>query len=205
MYLLGHLGVGLLAFAPLAYHLCRTGRDRLACIGTATVLLLASSPDVDMYVPGIAHRGITHTVWAALLVGALLAFLGWRLHTDDSGQERAAGFASLLGITSVGSHLLGDVLTPMGIRPFAPLVETEYTLSLVAARNPEANLLLLVAGVLSVSPSFGRVWARAGYPLPSWPVRLPGGRADVASSGPDPVSEDRAPSTRQRLRDDDSP
>ncbi|WP_135303713.1 metal-dependent hydrolase [Haloarcula amylovorans] len=190
MYLLGHLGVGMLAFAPLAHRLCRTGRGRLACIGMATVLLLASSPDVDTYIPGIAHRGITHTVWAALLVGALLAFLGWRIHTDDSGRNGAAGFAFLLGMVSVGSHLLGDVLTPMGIRPFAPFVGTEYTLSLVVARNPAANLLLLVAGVLSLTPSLGRTWARVGYPLPSWPARLPDGRSDVASSGPDPVGED---------------
>ena len=190
MYLLGHLGIGMLVFAPLAFHLCRTGRDRGAYTGMATILLLATSPDVDAYIPGVAHRGITHTVWAAILVGALLAFLAVWLHTAGPARGRTAGFAFLLGATSVGSHLLGDVLTPMGIRPFAPLLGSEYTLSLVAARDPVANLALLVVGVLSMLPSLGHSWARAGYPLPSRPARLRIGRRGVASSGTDPVVDD---------------
>lgn len=190
MYLLGHLGVGLLVFAPLAYYLCRTGRGRGASTGTATILLLATSPDVDTYVPGVAHRGATHTVWAALLVGALLAFLALWLHAVGPGRGHAAGFAFLLGATSVGSHLLGDVLTPMGIQPFAPLLGSEYTLSLVAARDPMVNLAFLVAGVLSMLPSLGHTWARAEYPLPSRPAQLRIGRRGVASSGTDAVIDD---------------
>jgi hypothetical protein len=54
----------------------------------------------------------------------------------------------------------------MGIRPFAPLVATEYTLALVAARHPGANLVLLAAGVLAVLPSLRRAWALSVRPDP---------------------------------------
>ncbi|MFB6171438.1 MAG: metal-dependent hydrolase [Haloarculaceae archaeon] len=163
MHLAGHSGLALLAFAPFAYHYCRTDRWRRAGIGTGTVLALAMLPDVDLYLPGVAHRGITHTVWAALAVGALLALLGWRRHAGPD-RRGAARFAFCLGVLSVLSHLAGDVLTPMGIRPFAPLVGTEYTLALVASRDPTANLVLLVAGAAAMGPSLGRAWSRAGRP-----------------------------------------
>lgn len=181
MYLLGHLGVGMLVFAPLAYHFCRSGRGRRAWAGTAVVLMLATVPDVDNSIPGIAHRGITHTVWAALLVGALLALLGWRLHAAGPGRGSATRFAFLLGTLTVLSHLLGDVITPMGIRPFAPLVGSEYSLALVAARDPGANVALLVAGTVALAPSLGHSWVQAGRPLPSWPLRSPVERPDVAT------------------------
>lgn len=192
MYLPGHLGLALLVFAPFAYRFSRTGRGRRVGVGTLTVLLLATLPDVDGYVPGVVHRGITHTVWAALVVGALLALLGWRLHAGPA-RSRAARFAFLLGALSVLSHLLGDVLTPMGIRPFAPLVGSEYTLALVAARNPDANLAFLVAGVLALAPSVGHVWVRAERPLPVESVRSLVERSGVAAAGRervDPAVED---------------
>lgn len=186
MYLLGHLGAGMLVFAPLAYHLCQTGRGRRASVGTVTVLLLAVVPDADTYVPGLVHRGVTHTVWMALLLGALLALLGWRLHAGP-GRASATRFGFLVGASSVLSHLLADMLTPMGIRPFAPLAGGEYTLAIVPSADPGANLFLLVAGGVSLTPSLGRTWVRAGCPLPAWPTWSPVERLDVVRPGNDPA------------------
>lgn len=187
--MLGHLGIGMLVFAPLAYRFCRSGRSRPVWVGTITMLLLATAPDVDVYISSIAHRGITHTVWAALVVGALLALLSWRLHAAGPGRGNATGFAFLLGALTVLSHLLGDVLTPMGIRPFAPLVGSEYSLALVAARDPSANLTLFVAGAVALAPSLGHTWVQSGRPLPSWPIRSPVERPDVAHERAAPIEE----------------
>jgi inner membrane protein len=47
---------------------------------------------------------------------------------------------------SACSHLVGDVVTPMGLRPFAPVSDVHLTLSLVYSRNPQVNAALLFAG-----------------------------------------------------------
>jgi inner membrane protein len=143
MYLPGHVGLALVSAAVLVVT---TGGARRAGVGVAVLVLLASAPDIDLFLAGIQHRGITHTVWAALVLGSTLAVGGGYLArrwgtTDDTSLTFAVGTVSVL------THLVGDVLTPMGIRPLYPLVSTTYSLDLVAARNPDANLALLCAGV----------------------------------------------------------
>jgi inner membrane protein len=49
------------------------------------------------------------------------------------------------------AHLLGDVLTPTGVRPFAPIRDEKYTLDVVKAANPLANYVLLGIGVVAVA------------------------------------------------------
>lgn len=147
MYLLGHLGIALLVFAPIGFLLVRTGRSRPAWFGGAALILLATAPDVDAYVVGIPHRGVTHTVWAALGVGTLLALVCWcRPSWGGARRTSSAGFGFLVGTTSILNHLVGDVLTPMGIRPFHPVSGTEFSLRLFLAGNQEANLGLFVVG-----------------------------------------------------------
>lgn len=145
MYLPGHVGLALVTAAVLVVTV---GFDRRVVAGAALLVLLASAPDVDLLLAGIQHRGITHTVWAALGLGSALAVGGGVLTrrlggTDDTSFTFAVGTASCL------THLVGDLLTPMGIRPLYPLFSTTYSLDLVAARNPDANLALLCAGVLA--------------------------------------------------------
>ncbi|TKX82999.1 metal-dependent hydrolase, partial [Halorubrum sp. SS5] len=97
----------------------------------------------------VKHRGITHTVWFALLVGVAFGAAGLAVGLRSGLVEAllfgGAGF--LFGVATIGSHLLADALTPMGVRPFAPLRDTEYTLDLVTAANPLANYALLGLGV----------------------------------------------------------
>lgn len=172
MELPGHVGVALLVSLPVAYLLVARDRRRL-CGGLAVLFAAAVVPDVDLYVAEVVHRGPTHTVWAALAVGGLLALpvalAGCRRRGVD-GQPRPRGgtpssesaadatlavggrrswFVPAVGVLGVASHLLGDVLTPMGIRPFAPVVSTTYTLSLTSAADPVANAALLTLGVVA--------------------------------------------------------
>lgn len=157
MELPGHVGVALLVYAPFAAIAIRSGRSRQAWLGMAVVLALAMSPDVDLYLAGVPHRGLTHTVLAAIAVGgsvALLAAVARLLRSRGSGAASAFGstagasrFGATVGGLGVLSHLVGDVITPMGIRPFLPVSGTTYTLSLVYAADQRANVALLVAGI----------------------------------------------------------
>src|SRR5699024_3289380 len=107
-------------------------------------LLVEPLPDNDMWIPGLDHRGTSHSLFAALVIGAVLGGLGWvvgdqlgaALASLDSsivgpfagvfeivGQqlrgldERAlAQFGFVVGVYGIMAHLLGDVITVSGIR-----------------------------------------------------------------------------------------
>ena len=61
---LGHVAMGLLWSVPAWFLWDR--RVSLAFVGS--VLLTVMIPDVDLYLPGIVHHGITHTVLFVTLV-----------------------------------------------------------------------------------------------------------------------------------------
>jgi inner membrane protein len=149
MYKTGHYGAALLAYAPLGFLTLVAGFRDLALVGGAVALALSSLPDVDHRLPGVAHRGPTHTVWFALVVGAAVGVVG-ALLGSGRGTLAAVGvglFGFTVGTTTILSHLGADVLTPMGIAPFAPVRDDHYTLDVTPAKNPVANAALLVLGV----------------------------------------------------------
>jgi len=168
VYRPGHIGVGLLVYAPFGYALLAGGRGGLAVVGGALLVALAMAPDLDMRVPGATHRGASHTLLCALCVGAGFGAIGWVLASavGGGGATIAEGvvlrvaavspielgaFGLLLGVLVVCSHLLADLLTPMGIAPFWPLSSKRYSLGVVNASNPIANVLLLGLGVLATA------------------------------------------------------
>ncbi|MFB6131413.1 MAG: metal-dependent hydrolase [Salinigranum sp.] len=152
MYALGHVGIALAVFGPFGFALLVRRRPRAALAGTVGVASLSTLPDVDQHVGFLVHRGLTHTVWFAALVG-LAVGAGVLLSGFDAARGASPihrgveGFA--VGALAVGSHLLGDVITPMGIRPFAPLWHASFTLDLVLAKNPTANRALFAAGCVA--------------------------------------------------------
>ncbi|GGL30677.1 hypothetical protein GCM10009037_12990 [Halarchaeum grantii] len=147
MYRTGHYGVSLLVYAPLGAALLAAGYRVPALVGGAAMLALAPLPDYDQRVPFVTHRGVTHTLVFAWLVGTTLA--GLTLFLPAAGPERLAlaSFGFGVGALGVVAHLLGDVLTPAGIRPLWPLRDTRYSLALWTADNALANYGLLGAGV----------------------------------------------------------
>lgn len=173
----GHVGLALLLYAPLAYLLLRFGRDRRMWTGAMVLLAVVMWPDVDVYVAALAHRGITHTVWAALLVGILVAGIAWGFSpVAHARRYGVAVFGFQVGALGIVAHLLGDVVTPMGIRPLYPVYREPYTFDLVLASDPQANTGLLVAGVVAF-------WLAQGY------ARLHG-HADVSADA-DAAAGDR--------------
>jgi inner membrane protein len=160
VYRTGHQGINLLLFAPVLAALATTGHTMLGVLGVVIVFLTASLPDVDTKLPLIAHRGITHTVWAAIGVGLVVGVPTYLLggQITASIPELAvysplvlAAYLGVVTIVSVLGHLVGDVLTPMGIRPFEPLSSRSYTLNVCPAASPIANWTLFGAGIVAIS------------------------------------------------------
>lgn len=153
----GHVGAALVAYAPLGALTMGVGFDELAILGAFGAVGLAMAPDIDMRIPGVRHRGITHTVWFALAVGGVCAILGAYIGASQ-GILALLGLAIwgfLIGALTIGAHLLADALTPAGVRPFIPYRAREYSLAVARASNPIANYVLLALGVGAVA---GGLW-----------------------------------------------
>lgn len=152
MYRTGHLGVSLLVFAPIGYLFVAAGEPLAALVTGGVMLWLAMLPDVDHRVPGIPHRGPTHSLLFAVLVGCAFAAVGTLLGDGVSvmNQARLSGFGFFVGFVAVGAHLLGDVLTPAGVNLFWPWGR-EFSLYLTSADNTIANYGLFLLGVFAVA------------------------------------------------------
>ncbi|WP_408958251.1 metal-dependent hydrolase [Natrinema sp. 74] len=161
MYQVGHYGSALLAYAPLGTVVSLGGRGDIAIVGGLVCVALSTLPDYDHRLPLIEHRGPTHTVAFALLVGAGLAALTAVVVDAASAFVGAsvASFAFLVGVVSIGSHLLADALTPMGIQPLWPLSRRRYSLELTTAANPIANYGLFGLGIGAVLAGLSLVFA----------------------------------------------
>ncbi|MFW5977638.1 MAG: metal-dependent hydrolase [Halohasta sp.] len=150
MYRKGHLGVSLLVFAPVGYTLTTLGYPELAALTGGVMLWLVMLPDIDHRLPLIEHRGPTHSLAFAALVGGIGAALGVAaesvLSVDLSLSLPAVGFA--IGALTVLAHLLGDTLTPMGVNYFWPVSTRTVSLSLTRADNRWANSGLFGLGLL---------------------------------------------------------
>lgn len=145
----GHLGMALAVYAPIGFIAALIGGLQLAFFGGIVAAGLAMLPDIDMRIPLVKHRGITHTAWFALAVGLVVGLLGFSIKSSNGPLDslEIGAFGSLVGTVSICSHLLADALTPAGIRPYWPLYDAEYTFGVARASSPIPNYLLFVFGV----------------------------------------------------------
>jgi len=178
----GHVGVSLLLYAPVvaavSYHaewlLPYALLGALALVDVLWPVALVTDmdltfsfamvPDLDLKMPFVKHRGITHTVWFAVLFGALTAAgtygLTWYVASEypqyvpPDTVTLGTVFMGFIGFFSVVTHILGDTLTPMGVTPFAPIYGERYTLDLWRADNEAANSVLHAVGAIVVAFAF---------------------------------------------------
>lgn len=160
----GHIGIGLLLYAPIAFVLFELQLSTVFGLGLVAMAFWSFAPDIDMTLP-IPHRGPTHTIVAAVVAGILTAIAALYFASNGSGGSSsivikswilaylaAAAFGFGIGFLGVISHLIGDVLTPMGIRPWRPFSDRKHSLELVQAKNKWANQKLsMVGGVALVA------------------------------------------------------
>ena len=151
----GHVGAALVGYAPVGGLAVAVGAETLAVVGGAAAVGLAMLPDADQNVPGIPHRGVTHTVHFAAAVGVALAAAGAAAGaTAGILAALAVGvFGFAVGSVTVLSHVAADALTPMGVEPFRN--GRRYSYDLVRASNPVANYLLLALGIVVVAVAAG--------------------------------------------------
>ena len=144
----GHWGAALVCYAPVGWAVLGS-RPGLAVAGGVGVLALARLPDVDLRLPFVSHRGPTHTLLFAALVGGALAgtaaLLAPRLPAALAAPWLVP-FAAFVGGFGVGTHLLADVLTPTGVPLFWPLSNRRFSLRLVGSDSTLANWGLLALG-----------------------------------------------------------
>jgi len=119
----GHIGAALLAYSPVGIVTLAVGFETAAVGGAVIAAGLAMLPDYDQRIPGIKHRGITHTVRFAGVVAVGAAGTGAfvaALHPEMGGLDMVglALFGAVIGGVTVLSHIGADALTPMGVKPF---------------------------------------------------------------------------------------
>ncbi len=139
-------------FAPVGLALVLAGRPDLAVVGGGAMLWLSTLPDVDHRLPVVSHRGPTHTLAFAVLVGAVGAGAGVGL-ASVLGGDRTTFVAFGFGIGTLGilAHLLADALTPAGVPLLWPLSSRDYSVSLTRADDALANYVLLAVGVCATA------------------------------------------------------
>lgn len=170
MYWRGHVGIALLAYAPIAGAVRAAGEPGLAVLGGVLAVAFSTLPDADHRLP-LPHRGATHTVAFAVVVGTFTALAVGLVVTISGvvGIAGAAGTASIVAAlpawtpafvggvvtATLCSHVAGDAITPMGIRPFRPFWGAHFTLDVTPAKDPRANRLFLGVGLVAVALSVG--------------------------------------------------
>jgi inner membrane protein len=121
-------------------NLAETGLKQRTALGTATLLLAANAPDIDVlsYLAGPStalwfRRGATHGVLAWLVLPLVVTgvMLAWdRLVRRRGGRapDRAVlpGQLVLLALIGVATHPLLDLLNTYGIRLLMPFSETWF-------------------------------------------------------------------------------
>jgi inner membrane protein len=137
--------------------MARAGLNRKSAMATATLVLAAEMPDIDVVTelggPVFAfahHRGITHSFVGVPLVSALvlgILWIAWRVR--HRGGRRAAddpprwtllfGLGCLAGL----SHILLDYTNSYGVRPFPPFSYRWYSWDIVFIVEPLLWVFLL--------------------------------------------------------------
>lgn len=172
MYQLGHAGFALVTYLPVLalatlhdewLFLALLGMvllmDLLVPLSTFTgwkiSVSLALLPDVDGILPGVRHRGVTHTVWFAICAstmaaagGYVFAMTGPTLPGGVQSPTLVGLFSGYLVVHAVLSHLLADAVTPMGVRPFWPVSAWHVSFDFVPSADVSANTLLFVTGMV---------------------------------------------------------
>lgn len=168
----GHYGVVLACYAAVGYVLLTRGYARDAVYGGGVVLSYTLFPDVDGEFAFLVHRGVTHTLWFALAVGAFCVLVVASSLRGRSRREAARGalWAFFLGNLAVVAHLLADVINPWGVMPVYPVSPALYSLDVVRATNDAANYALFAFGVGTAALAWTA--GRPGRTRPWLPLRL---------------------------------
>lgn len=113
MHRRGHWGITLLAGAPLAYGFMSYDMPGLALLSVLGVKAIEPLPDWDLWLPGLRHRGVSHSLLTAGVIGALCAGVGWVLggYANDLLFAVPTWSAAALDLIESGGSVLPIILT----------------------------------------------------------------------------------------------
>jgi len=189
----GHIGITLAIISPIALIISAVFPVYMGVIVLAGALTGSNLPDIDTSIRIVKHRGFTHTFWFAgiasvassvfmyitatyILVGigsvasSVFTYItatyippGTVIQHPQSTQiVMSILFGGGVGL-GVITHLLGDVITPTGIKPYHPVTprdtlpvsvsEKKYVYEIAKASNKKYNAGFSILGVLSASIS----------------------------------------------------
>jgi inner membrane protein len=160
--------------------LARAGLGRKSALATATLVLAAEAPDLDVLsrfgggISGFAHhRGITHTFIGAPFVAGLVVLVLYLGYVGFGRRRWAPGkppprWGMLYGLAflSILGHILLDFTNSYGVRPFEPFSYRWYSWDIVFIVEPVLWIVLL--GGLLAPPLLQRL---AGNSRASDPAR----------------------------------
>ncbi|WP_433631039.1 metal-dependent hydrolase [Halomicrococcus sp. NG-SE-24] len=176
----GHFGLALLALAPVVYVLASRGQPALALLIAVGVIVVEPLPDNDHWIPGLSHRGVSHSLFTAGIIGVVCAGFGWligRYVTVPLAKWLAATTAEIdatsiaividqlaaldpstltfagfaVGVGGICVHLAGDIITTSGIKPLLPFSRQRVSLSGLRADSMLANSVLFLAGTVAMA------------------------------------------------------
>ena len=137
----GHAGLTLLVVSLLMLPF---GLSENAIVVIVLAAGLSSLPDIDINLE-IKHRGYTHNIFAALVVGIIFGFLFFYSTSDILWG--VMGFTS--GFGGVICHLLGDALTPMKFKPLWPFSNVEVGLGWFSSGDKRVNNGFMTMGSIA--------------------------------------------------------
>jgi len=105
---------------------------------------LSSIPDIDLKY-GWKHRGITHNIGFALIVGVGIAIIFF--YTMNDVMIALTGF--IAGFGGAVSHLLGDIITYQSFTPLLPFSKRKIALKYCRADDKKVNDGLMTGGAFA--------------------------------------------------------
>jgi inner membrane protein len=156
----GHIGVSLILSSGVVFIFGEMNSLLTGVYLCCVLIFTEGLPDLDTSISFVTHRGITHTLWFAIAVSVMSGVIGgvgmnyltgtslWEPIALHPSPVRIGLITGIGGGLGIGSHLLGDLITPWGIEPFAPVSNTKIRVTLTRASNTTANAAVLLVGVV---------------------------------------------------------
>jgi inner membrane protein len=137
--------------------LAESGLKRRTALGTATLMIAANLPDVDVVAVPLGHslgfrRGITHGIPAMIVLPVLLTMimLGWYQWRGRRGEPPRARPLLLLSAIGVATHPFLDWMNSYGMRWLMPLDGTWWY----------ADTLFIIDPWIWLALAVGALWSR---------------------------------------------
>lgn len=159
----GHIGISVGIAGIIGVPFVLLGQWEAYVVAVFSILATSTLPDIDQKTGLVKHRGWTHTVWFAGLVGLSFGIfiLAVGMFLPVISLPWAIGLAFLSCVTAaggIGVHIGGDIATIRGIRPYQPVLprdtlkvqvsDKKYQLGLFKAADNAANAGAVILGVI---------------------------------------------------------